>query len=93
MSNLLEHLIILILKVIFPCGKMIESFQKKNSLKSTGLGDQFLIKNVFENFDFLEYIFYPRGLRFLKDLCQGNFLKKIEKKSCKCLVSIKKVMQ
>ena len=52
MNNLLEDLKILIFKVNFQCGKLIESFQKKNSLENIGLGDQLLIKNVFENFAF-----------------------------------------
>ena len=52
MNNLFEHLKILIFKVIFLCWKLIESFQKKIYLKNIGLGDQLLIKNVFENFDF-----------------------------------------
>jgi hypothetical protein len=33
-------------------------FPKKISLKNTGLGDHFLIKYVFENFDFLEYFIF-----------------------------------
>ena len=40
-------------KVIFLCQKLVKSFQKKKkSLKNIGLGDQLLLKNVFENFDF-----------------------------------------
>ena len=52
MNNLLEHLKTLIFKVIFQCGKLSESFQKKFPFKNIGLGDQLLIKIVFENFDF-----------------------------------------
>ena len=47
MNNLLEHLTILIFKVIFQCWKLIESFQICLSLKKIGLGDQLLIKMVF----------------------------------------------
>ena len=43
MNNLHEHLKILIFKVIFQCGKLIESFRKKNSFKIIGLGHQLLI--------------------------------------------------
>ena len=52
MNNLLKHLKILIFKVIFQCWKLVESFQIKFSMKNIGLGDQLLIKNIFENFDF-----------------------------------------
>ena len=37
MNKLLEYLKILIFKVIFQCGKLIESFQKEFSLKNMGL--------------------------------------------------------
>ena len=40
LNNLLEHLEILIFKVIFQCRKLVESFEKKNSVKKIGLGDQ-----------------------------------------------------
>jgi hypothetical protein len=51
MNNLLEHLKILIFKVIFQCGQLIESFQFFFLLRIR-LGDQLLLKNVLENFDF-----------------------------------------
>ena len=51
MNNLLEHLKIRTFKVIFLCQKLVESFQKI-SMKNIGLGDQLLLKNVFEIFDF-----------------------------------------
>ena len=50
-NNLLEHLKIRTFKVIFLCQKLVESFQKK-SMKNIRLGDQLLLKNVFEIFDF-----------------------------------------
>ena len=37
--------------------KLVESFQKKIFMKNIGLGDQLLLKNVFENFDFLDTFF------------------------------------
>ena len=46
MKNLLKHIKIGTFK------NMVESFQKKNSMKNIGPGDQLLLKNVFENFDF-----------------------------------------
>ena len=52
MNNLLEHLKIRTFKVIFLCQKLVESFQKKSSMKNIRLGDQLLLKNVFEIFDF-----------------------------------------
>ena len=52
MNNLLEHLKIRTFKVIFLCQKLVESFQKNISMKNIRLGDQLLLKNVFENFDF-----------------------------------------
>ena len=52
MNNLLEHLKIRTFKVIFLCEKLVEYFKKKNSMKNIWLGDQLLLKNVFENFDF-----------------------------------------
>ena len=43
---------ILTFKVIFLSLKLVESFRKKKSMKNIQLGDQLLLKNVFENFDF-----------------------------------------
>ena len=51
MNNLLEHLKICTFKVIF-CVKNWSNLSKKESMKNIGLGDQLLLKNVFENFDF-----------------------------------------
>ena len=52
MSNLLKHLKIRTFKVIFLCQKLVESFQKKNSMKNIQLGDQLILRFFFENFDF-----------------------------------------
>jgi hypothetical protein len=54
MNNLLEHLKIMIFS--HHCGKLIESFQKKNSLKNIRRRPTFK-KNVFENFDFQNTLF------------------------------------
>ena len=51
MNNLLEHLKIRTFKVTFLCEKLVEYFQKK-SMKNIRLGDQLLLENVFEIFDF-----------------------------------------
>ena len=68
MKNLLEHLKILIFKVIFQCLKLVESFQKKFSKMNIWLGDQLLLKNVFENFDFLDTLF-PKIMPIFCLLC------------------------
>ena len=52
MNNLLEHLKIRTFKVIFQCLKLIESFQKKISVKNIWLEDQLILMKFFENFDF-----------------------------------------
>ena len=52
MNNLLEHLKIRTFKVIFLCEKLVEYFQKKNPMKNVRLGDQLLLENAFEIFDF-----------------------------------------
>ena len=51
-NNLLKDLKILIFKVIFQCLKLVESFQKKFSVKNIWLGDQLILMKFFENFDF-----------------------------------------
>ena len=51
MNNLLEHLKICTFNVIFLCEKLVVYFQKK-SMKNIRLGDQILLENVFEIFDF-----------------------------------------
>ena len=52
MNNLVKDLKILSFKVIFQCLKLVESFQKKKSLKNIWLGDLITLPNFFENFDF-----------------------------------------
>ena len=39
-------------KSFFECLKLVESFQKKISVKNIGLGDQHGLMKFFENFDF-----------------------------------------
>ena len=51
MSNLLEYLKIPIFKIIFLCQKLVESFWVNFSMKNIWLGDQLLLRNIFENFD------------------------------------------
>jgi len=68
MNNLLEHLKILIFKVIFLCYKLVESFQKKKSLKNIGLGDQILLKKDFEIFYFLCALF-SKNVPYFCRLC------------------------
>ena len=52
MNNLLKYLKIHTFKVIFLCEKLVEYFPQKNSMKIIPLGDQLLLENVFEIFDF-----------------------------------------
>ena len=52
MNNFVKDLKILSFKVIFQGLKLVESFQKKNSVKNIWLGDQLTLINIFENFDF-----------------------------------------
>ena len=52
MNNLVKDLKILSFKVIFKCLKLVESFQKKNSVKNIWLEDQLILMKFFENFDF-----------------------------------------
>ena len=68
LNNLLEHLKILILKVIFQCGKLIEFSPKKIHLKNIGPRDQLLIENGFENFDFQNTLFSKNVHNFCR-LC------------------------
>jgi hypothetical protein len=48
MNNLVKDLKILSFKVIFECLKLIESFQKKDSVKNIWLGDQLLLMKIFK---------------------------------------------
>jgi hypothetical protein len=52
MNNLFKHFKIGTFKLIFLCQKLVESFRKQISMKNIWLGDQRLLKNIFENFDF-----------------------------------------
>jgi hypothetical protein len=52
MNNLVKDLKILSFKVNFQCLKLVESFQKKISVKNIWLGDQLILMKFFENFDF-----------------------------------------
>ena len=52
MNNLVKDLKILSFKVIFQCLKLVESFQKNNSVKNIWLGDQLILMKFSENFDF-----------------------------------------
>ena len=52
MNNLFKDCKIRTFKVIFQCLKLVESFQKKFSVKNIWLGDQLLLMKFFENFDF-----------------------------------------
>ena len=52
MNNLVKDIKILTFKFIFQCLKLVESFQKKISVKNIWLGDQLLLMKFFENFDF-----------------------------------------
>ena len=56
MNNLVKDIKILSFKVIFQCLKLVESFQKKISMKNIGLGDQLLLKSVFENYKILYFL-------------------------------------
>ena len=49
MNNLVKDLSF---KVIFKCLKLVESFQKKISVKNIWLEDQLILMKFFENFDF-----------------------------------------
>ena len=57
MNNLVKDLKILSFKIIFQCLKLVESFQKKYSVKNIWLGDQLTLMNFFENFDFYSTLF------------------------------------
>ena len=52
MNNLVKDLKILSFKVIFQCLKLVESFQKKISVKNIWLGGHFISMKVSWNFDF-----------------------------------------
>ena len=52
MNNLVKDLKILTFKVIFKYRKLVESFQKKKSVKNIWLEDQLIFMKFFENFDF-----------------------------------------
>ena len=51
MNNLVKDLKILSFKVIFQCLKLVESFQKKFSVKNFWLGDQLILMKFFEKID------------------------------------------
>ena len=55
-------------KVIFLCQKLVKSLQKKKSLKNIGLGDQLLLKNVFEKNHFYNTLFSKNVPNF-RGLC------------------------
>ena len=52
MNNLVKDLKILSFKDIFQYLKLVESFQKKFSVKNIWLGDQLILMKFFENFNF-----------------------------------------
>ena len=52
MNKLVKDCKICTFKVIFQCLKLVETFQKKISVKNIWLGDQLLLMKFFENFDF-----------------------------------------
>ena len=52
MNNLVKDLKILSFKVIFKRLKLVESFQKKKSVKNIWLKDQLILMKFFEKFDF-----------------------------------------
>ena len=51
MNTLLDYIKNCTFKVIFLCQELVKSFQKK-LYEEFGLGDELLLKNVFEDFDF-----------------------------------------
>ena len=51
-TTFVKDLKILSFKVIFKCLKLVESFQKKFSVKNIWLGDQLILMKFFENFEF-----------------------------------------
>ena len=66
MNNLLEHLKILIFKVIFQCWKLVDFFQKKISLKNIGVEDQLLPKKDLEIFYFWSNLFSRKVPNFCR---------------------------
>ena len=68
MNNLVKDLKILSFKVIFKCLKLVESFQKKFSVKNIGLEDQLILLIFFENLDFQSTLFTKNVPNFFR-LC------------------------